>query len=236
MEKKHSGAHSGTHSAPHSSEKSETTPDKKWMYVSYALIAILLVSVVSNFFMISRLTDYVGPPKIKAQGGAGFVGKADAPVTLVMYTDYQCSYCARWYQQTYAALKENFIDTGLVRFEVKNFPLSFHPNAMISANAAECAEAQGSFIEYHEILYQNQGALDRASLIRYAGQVGIDTAKFTTCLDSDTFVEDINAEAAEGASLGVTGTPGFVMNGQNLPLGASPYSAFEAEINKALGK
>jgi len=232
MEKKHSGAHSGAHS----SEKSAPTPDKKWMYVSYALVAILLVSVVSNFFMIAKLTDYVGPPKIRVQGGAGFVGKADAPLTLVMYTDYECPYCARWYQQTYAQLKENFIDTGLVRFEVKNFPLSFHPNAMISANAAECAEAQGSFIEYQEILYQNQRALDRASLIRYAGEAGLDTAKFIDCLDSDTFVEDINAEAAEGASLGISGTPGFLLNGESLPLGASPYSSFETALNQALGR
>ncbi|MFH0961641.1 MAG: thioredoxin domain-containing protein [archaeon] len=211
------------------------TAKNKWVYVSVALLAILLVSVVSNFFMISKLTNYVGPPKVTGVGGPGFIGKADAPLTLTMYTDFQCPYCASFFTGAFPGIKENFIDTGLLKFEVKSFPLSFHSNAKIAANAAKCAEAQGSFLDYEAELYANQGALDRASLIKYARGLSLDEAKFTECLDSSAYQDEIDAEASEGASSGISGTPGFLLNGESLPLGASPYSEFASALSTALG-
>lgn len=236
MEGKHAKHNNPEKDSSHESNQSPLTGKDKWVYVSYILVAIVAVSLVSNFFLLSKLTGYMGPPKVNVAEGAGSIGKVDAPLSLVMYTDFQCPYCAMWFTQTWPSIKENFVDTGLMKFEVKHFPLSFHNNAKIAANAAECAEEQGSFLEYEALLYANQNALDRASLIRYASQASLDEAKFTACLDESRYQEKIDAEFSEGSSSGISGTPGFILNGQSLPLGASAYSAFEAEFNRALGK
>lgn len=224
----------GEHHEHHRGEPAHSS-EKKWRYLSVALLVILAVSVFGNIFMIAKLTGYVGPPKGNYKGGVDFVGKTDAAVTMVMYTDFQCPFCAKWYQETWPAIKENFVDTGLVKFQVKNFPLSFHSNANIASLAAECAKEQGHFLDYEDLIYANQGALDRASLIGYAGQAGADAGKFAACLDEGRYQEKIDADQQEGSASGISGTPGFLINGVEFPVGASPYSVFEAEFNRLLG-
>jgi protein-disulfide isomerase len=233
MEKKEEAHREHAEHHEHHEKKSD-----RWMFLSIALLVVLCLSIASNFIFMGKLNAYVGPPKVaySYNSSAGFIGKANAPVALVMYTDFQCPYCAKWYTETFPQIKENFIDTGIVKFYVKYFPLSFHSNAKIAANAAACAKEQGYFLDYEAKLYANQGALDRTSLIGYATSLGADETKFTACLDESRYQDAIDADQAEGSAAGITGTPGFTINGVDFPVGASPYSTFEPELNKAAGK
>ena len=115
----------------------------------------------------------------------------------------------------------------------RDFPLAFHNNAQIAAEAENCAADQGKFWEYHDKLFENQKALDKESLIKYSGELQLDNAKFTTCLDSGAHTEDVKQDMAEGQAVGVTGTPAFFINGRFLN-GAVPYEQFAAIIDEEL--
>ncbi len=125
---------------------------------------------------------------------------------------------------------------GKVRFVYRDFPLtSLHANALSAALAAECAHEQGKFWEYHDLLFANQAQLDEASLIQYAGQVGLDTAVFEECLTSQKYLEEVRKDYTDGASYGVQGTPAFFVNG-NLISGAVPLETFEQVIDQILAQ
>ena len=174
-------------------------------------------------------------------GDAYSLGDPDAPVVIVEYTDYQCPYCSRHFQQTFPAIKENFIDTGLVRYVFKDFPLvSIHPQAVAAAHAARCAGDQGAYVEMHDVLFATQAQWNNQSnavelFVEYAGQLGLDTAEFNDCQISNKYVPAIQADSQEGASFGVRGTPAFFINGSFIS-GAQPYSVFEQAINSLLNQ
>ena len=115
----------------------------------------------------------------------------------------------------------------------RDFPLGFHDNAQISAEAANCAGAQDKFWEYHDKLFENQRALDKGSLVKYASELQLDGDAFSTCLDSGTYTADVKQDMADGQAAGVTGTPAFFINGRFLN-GAVPYEQFAAIIDEEL--
>ncbi len=174
-------------------------------------------------------------------GDAFSIGDPDAPVTIVEYTDFQCPFCSRHVQQTFPFIKENYIDEGLVRYVFKDFPLtSIHPQAVGAALAARCAGDQDAYLEMHDLLFAAQGEWANQSnamalFAGYAGQLGLDTALFTTCMESNKYEASVMADLEEGVSLGVRGTPAFFING-NFVSGAQPYSAFEEAINLMLNQ
>ncbi len=157
------------------------------------------------------------------------LGSESAPVTIVEFSDFQCPFCARFRAQTFDRIKENFTDKGLVKFVYRDLPLSFHQYAQKAAEAAQCAHEQGKFWEYHDLLFKNQRSLDVNSLKKYAADLGLDVDKFSECLDSGKYADEIAKDAQDAASLGISGTPGFVINGQVL-VGAQPYREFERII------
>jgi protein-disulfide isomerase len=160
------------------------------------------------------------------------VGPIDAPVLIVEFTDYQCSYCASFARETLRQILDNYGDQ--VRFVVRDFPiLSMHPQAQKAAQAAQCANDQGRFWEYHDLLFQNQQALDASSLEDYAQQLDLEVAAFTTCLDSDRYLAEVQHDLTDGQSYGVNGTPTFFINGRLLR-GAQPFSAFQEMIDEEL--
>jgi len=162
-------------------------------------------------------------------------GSKDAPVTIIEFSDFQCPYCGRFYQQTLPLIEENYIKTGKVKIVYRDFPLSFHQYAQKAAEAAECAHEQGKFWEYHDKLFENQNALDVASLKQYASELGLDAQKFNDCLDSGKKASEVQKDFNDGSMYGVSGTPTFFING--IPLvGAQPYSVFEQIINQELSK
>jgi protein-disulfide isomerase len=159
-------------------------------------------------------------------------GPEDAPVTIVEFSDFQCPFCSRFFSETYPQIKQEY--EGQVRFVYRDFPLtSLHENAQKSGEAAECADEQGKFWDYHDTLFNNNSALDDASLKSYASQVGLDTATFNQCLDSGKYTEEVQKDYQEGISYGVTGTPAFFINGVSI-IGAQPYANFKAAIDAAL--
>jgi protein-disulfide isomerase len=160
------------------------------------------------------------------------VGPVDAPVLIVEFTDYQCSYCASFARETLHQILSAY--GNRVRFVVRDFPLlSMHPQAQEAAEATQCANDQGGFWEYHDLLFQNQQALDVGSLEDYARQLDLDVAAFASCLDSDRYLAEVQHDLTDGQSYGVKGTPTFFINGRILR-GAQPFSAFQAVIDEEL--
>lgn len=180
-------------------------------------------------------------PATVSVAGVPFLGKADAPLTLVMFTDYQCPFCSRFETQTLPEIKRQYIDTGKLRFVVRDLPLPFHPNAPKAAEAALCGEEQGKYWELREKLVANGDKLDAKLLPDYAKLVGMDVAKFSACLESGRHAEKIKTSSAIAASLGISGTPTFVVgkskgdivDGVKL-VGAQPFASFDQKFKEAL--
>lgn len=159
-------------------------------------------------------------------------GDANAPVTIVMFSDFQCSACSAVHPILKKAIAEY---KDRVRFVVRDFPLeSIHENAFKAAQAANAANAQGKFFEYTELLYNNQNSLDTASLKEFASRVGLDRKKFDAELDSGKYAEEIRQDMADGESYGITSTPTVFVNG----LKVRQFSAegFKKAIERALRK
>lgn len=176
------------------------------------------------------------------------LGKSDAPVTLIEFTDYQCPFCSRHFTQTYGQIKTNYIDTGKVKFVSRDYPLSFHPFAQKAAEAAECANKQKKFFEMHDLLFSKQaewvGSADAAAAIvkfkGYAADLKLNAADFATCIDTGATAAEIAKDFADGSASGITGTPGFWIlapdgTGQKIS-GAFPYATFSAAFDAILAK
>ncbi len=169
------------------------------------------------------------------------IGEQDAPVTLVQFTDYECPYCARFFKDALKGLRADYIDQGKLNLVVRDLPLAFHANAIGAAHATRCASEQNMFIEMHDKLYLHPKALEKEKLSGYAEQVGLNRKKFDTCMQSEKYIAAINEGVTEIQSLGISGTPTFVLgkakDGKvkgNKIIGAQPLTAFEAQIKKLL--
>ncbi len=156
-------------------------------------------------------------------------GPADAPVTVVEFTDYQCPFCMRHFRQTYPLLLREYGDR--VRYVVRNFPVI--QNSAKAAEAAECAFDQGKFWDYHDRLFAGDRSLDRETLERYAEEVGLDKALFNECLESGRKSPVVRRDIEDGRRFGVGGTPAFFINGRVL-IGAQPFEVFQYYIEEAL--
>ena len=171
-----------------------------------------------------------GPVEVPIEG-AYAIGDPGAPVTIVEYTDFQCPYCSRHYEQTFLQLKEDYIDTGVVYYVFKDFPLTqIHPDAVLAANAARCAGEQDAYLAMHDTLFAQQQEWDRnpeaeSIFNQYAAEMGLDEDQFASCLANRTYEEDVYADLNEGISFGINGTPAFFLNGYFLS-GAQPYGTF----------
>lgn len=159
-------------------------------------------------------------------------GAANAPVTIVMFSDFQCSACSA----THPLLKKAMADyPGKIRFVVRDFPLeSIHENGFRAALAANAANAQGKFFEFTEILYSHQDALDEASLKKYAAESGLNVKQFEVDFTSEKTAAEVRKDMAEGESYGINSTPTIFINGvkvRDLSVGG-----FKAVIDKTLAK
>ena len=165
-------------------------------------------------------------------GDAPILGPADALVTIVVFSDFECPFCAR-VDAGLSALAEEY--KGRVRFAWKDFPLPFHSHAMTAAIAAREAKAQGKFWEMKKMLLTNQSALDRPALERYAKELGLDLRRFNAALDGAVWKSAVEADLAQATQVGVRGTPVFFINGVRV-VGAQPPEVFRARIEEELKK
>jgi protein-disulfide isomerase len=159
-------------------------------------------------------------------------GPKNAPVTIVAFSDFECPFCSR-VVPTLSQLEQEY--KGKIKVAFKHQPLPFHANAKIAAAASMAANEQGKFWEYHDKLFQNQKALDRTSLERYAEELKLDMGKFRSVLDSNKYDALIAADSAEGSRIGANGTPTFFINGRTL-VGAQPVGEFKRVIDEELKK
>ena len=169
-------------------------------------------------------------------GDAPAKGPANAPLVMVVFSDFQCPFCKR-VEPTLAEVEKHY--AGKVRVVWKNYPLPFHNNAKPAAEAAMAANAQGKFWEMHDKLFENNSALDRASLETYAAALGLDMTRFKADLDAERYKDRIDADIAEGTAVTVVGTPAVFINGRKIS-GAYPFETFQliadAELAKVEGK
>jgi protein-disulfide isomerase len=171
-----------------------------------------------------------GPAKKVDVGNAPVRGPKNAPITVVLFSDFQCPFCGR-VEPSIAELEKAY--PGKVRVAWKNFPLSFHSNAKPAAEAALAANEQGKFWEMHDILFKNQQALSAADLEKYAKEIGLNLDRFKAAMDSHKFAAQIDADTKQGSELGVSGTPAAFVNGQ-LVSGAQPVDAFKKIVDAEL--
>lgn len=168
----------------------------------------------------------LAPPRIEVEATGPSRGPADAPVTIVEFSDYQCPFCSRA-EPTVAALLERY--PTQVRFVYRHFPLdSIHPQARPAAIASVCADEQGKFWEYHAKIFASQRDLASETLARFADELALDRAKFDACVAAPAAAAKVEADAEAGVAAGATGTPAFFVNGIRLS-GARPVEDF-AEI------
>lgn len=163
-------------------------------------------------------------------------GPVDAPVVLVVFSDYQCPFCARWSEQTLPSMMEH-VEAGDLRIEWRDVNV-FGPASERAARASYAAALQGSFWEYHDELFadgerRSEGELSYDALIALAGELGLDTEQFTTDLGSAETAEVIAANQQFGFDLGATSTPVFILGGQPI-VGAQPTEVFQEAFQTAL--
>ena len=171
------------------------------------------------------------------------LGRPDAPLTMVEFTDLQCPFCRQYAGVTFGELKKNWIDTGKLRYISRDFPLDFHPQAMAAARAARCAGEQGKFWDMRLALVTNAHLLSPDYITRTAADLKLDGKAFAACTASNKFDAEIEADVREGARIGVGGTPTFVI-GRTAPaslegpiiVGALPYSQFDVRLKELLAK
>jgi protein-disulfide isomerase len=161
-------------------------------------------------------------------------GNANAPVTLIEFSDYQCPFCQR-VEPTLKRLRATYGDDK-IRFVWKDFPLTqIHPQAFKAGEAAHCAGDQGKYWELHDVLFNKQSELQVDDLKRHALELGLNTDAFNQCLDSSKYGERVRDGLAEGNQLGVNSTPTVFINGRRLS-GAQPYEVFAAVIDEELSR
>ena len=145
------------------------------------------------------------------EGATNVIGPADAPVTIVEFTDFQCPFCRRSVDPMHRLVAES---GGKVRWIYRSYPLDFHEHSEIAAEAALAAEAQGKFWQMHDVLFAHQDQLDKEHLIGFAKDMGLDVARFQDDLNTERYRAVIAADRALGVKAGIDGTPLFIINGQ----------------------
>ena len=137
-------------------------------------------------------------------------GSKDAPVTLVEFSDYQCPFCKRTFDDTMPELKEKYVDTGKIKHVFRDYPLPFHQNGIPAAIAADCANEQGKFWDYHDILFSKQTEWENLSgnstnekFKEYATNItNVDTSKFNSCINTQKYKEEVDKDIADGSLYG----------------------------------
>ncbi len=180
----------------------------------------------------AAVSIFLQKPKVEvAYDPARLRGNPMAPVVIVEFSDFQCPYC-RSVQPTLKNLLAKY--EGRVSLAYRDLPLrEIHPQAQLAAEASRCAGEQGKFWEYHDLLFENQNKLNREGLVEQARSLKLDEKQFDSCLSSGKYNAQIEQDRQLGLRAGVSGTPGFIING-NLLTGNLPQDAFEKAIQAEL--
>jgi len=242
------------------------------------MIALVLVALGIGFFVgsiwtenkfLKNGTSLAGAPANPAQDAAvapsqpqqpttgkasvdddPVLGDKNAPITMIEFSDYECPFCKRYFDQTFPQFKTKYIDTGKVKLVFRDLPLSFHdPMATKEAVAANCARKQGddaTYFKYHDEIFKrttsNGNGLDDEKIKTIASDIGLNLSQFDTCLQDKAMADEVKKDLADAGEAGASGTPTFIIGKStqdgtvegSLVVGAQPFSAFEAVIEPLL--
>lgn len=159
-----------------------------------------------------------------------YLGEEDAPIVIVEFSDFFCTFCKRHFDQTFTPILENYGEH--IRYVYRDYA-QLTPESQPAAIAAQCGNEQGAFWEFHNDFFDNQQVLGRDFYIATAEQYGLNIDDFIACLDEERYLDEVQIDLLDGQLEGVRGTPGFFVNGQFLS-GAQPYQLFERLIQKEL--
>jgi protein-disulfide isomerase len=212
------------------------TPARKKSKFDIASIAVLFLPVA---FLLGIGAGYLLWGSSAASAGTfnpvdddPALGPKNAPVTIVEFSDYQCPACRAWYDQIYRQLMTEY--EGKIRFVYRDFPLtSIHPGAQPAAEAANCANDQDKYWEFHNALFSGQYNLDRNGFLQIASDLALDTNSFTACIDSGKYASEVLADLQDGINLGVDATPTFYINGFKV-VGVPSYASFKNVVDQML--
>jgi protein-disulfide isomerase len=166
------------------------------------------------------------------EGNNPSIGPADAPITIIEFSDYQCPYCQKWQSEVYQKLLDNY--PTQVRIVYRDFPLiSIHPESVPAASAADCANEQGAYFRYHDKLFSYEYDLGKETYLKYAQELKLDMPAFTECLESERYKDEVMADYQYASDMGIRSTPTFFVNGLYL-VGAQPYETFKKLIDQEL--
>lgn len=229
------------------SNKPETVTFKKSHFYSALVVLAFFAGLLSGYALWGRGSAAAATPSNQAAAAPtqqafrrydiptdGFpsIGPADAPITLVEFSDYQCPYCQRWYEQVYQPLMDAY--PGKIRLVYRNLPLTqIHPQAMSAAEAALCAGDQNAYWDFHNQLFENFDALGEDLYASLAADLGLDAAAFETCMSGRKHQAAIQSDMQFALELGVQSTPTFFINGLAV-VGAQPLSVFQQVIDREL--
>lgn len=240
-----------TRKVEYTSEEGQALIEELGITVVPAYIFDTAVTQAQNFNQVSSALVQVGEyyyinPAALGTGrvlapievtGRPTLGKLDAPVTIIEWSDFTCPFCKRHHEQTHKALVEEFVNTGQAKIVRLHLTWSQEPratNSKIAALASECAFEQNEFWAFHDGLYEETStSYDKEAVVRIATSLGLDVPTFTACLDSEKYAENIASDMALAQQYGVGGTPGFIINGVML-MGAYPLDQFQQIINAEL--
>jgi len=191
----------------------------------YLLVIPIAIGIITGMFLAfypesENNSELLTASKL-IENGSPIMGDSNAPITVLEWGDYQCTFCYRFHENTLDIINDDFIKTGKVKLVFKDFPLN-GPDSLLAAEASYCAEDQEKYWKYHDELYKNWGGektgwITRESLDRFAVTVGLDLVEFNTCLDEHKYQNRVITLHEFGKEIGIDATPSFlVFNDQKI--------------------
>ena len=193
---------------------------KLYLLAIPVIIGIIAGAFLSYYPEAESKSDSLTASKL-IEGGSPIIGSPNAPITILEWGDYQCTFCYKFHQSTLDIINEDFVKTGKVKIVFKDFPLN-GPDSLLAAEAAHCAQDQGKYWQYHDELYDNWGGertgwVTRESLGKFATTVNLDLDKFNKCLDDHKYQSKVMSLHEFGKEIGIDATPSFlVFNGEKM--------------------
>lgn len=193
----------------------------KFYYLLIPILIGLVTGVVSGIIPIDSNDSKIFTVSKLIENGSPIMGNPNAPITILEWGDYQCTFCYKFHQNTLDIIKEEFVKTGEVKIIFKDFPLN-GLDSKLAAEATYCAQDQDKYWEYHDELYKNWGGertgwITRESLEKFAMTIDLNLKEFNDCLDNHTYKDRVNTHYQFGKELGIDATPSFlVFNGEKI--------------------
>ncbi|AJM92527.1 DsbA family protein [Nitrosopumilus piranensis] len=185
----------------------------------YLLVIPIVIGIIAGSFLVFYPEPEDNSEKLTVskliENGSPVMGKNNAPITILEWGDYQCTFCYKFHQNTLDVINEDFIKTGKIKLVFKDFPLN-GPDSLLAAEASYCAEDQGKYWQYHNELYKNWGGertgwITRNSLDSFAITVNLDLDMFNKCLDEHKYQNKVNELYEFGREIGIDATPSFLV-------------------------